>query len=405
MKIFISAGEPSGDLHGANLARALRREIPGVELVGFGGPRMAEAEVTLLFRLVDLAVMWFLRVLLNLHKFVGLLIQADRYFRDERPDALVLIDYPGFHWWLAKRAKARGIPVIYFVPPQLWAWAGWRVKKVRKYVDLLLCSLPFEPKWYRERGVNRAEYIGHPYFDELSEREINMEFLAAQRARAGRVVAILPGSRTQEIERNLPMMLRAAGLVAQSRRDVRFAISCLNGRHADLARSTLEEVGTSGAAIDVFEARTPELIRLADAAWAVSGSVGLELMNEALPSVIVYRIKPLDLMVARPFIKARFISLVNLLADAEVMPEYLTDRDVSTEMATLVLNWLNDPSERAKAASQLTELREQVARPGATARAAERIAAVLQTRHGARGPHFPTKREPQTTTKTVRASD
>ena len=142
--------------------------------------------------------------------FIRLIFKADRYFRDERPDAVVLVDYPGLHWWIAGRAKARGIPVFYFVPPQIWAWAGWRVSKVRKYVDQVLCSLPFEPAWYHARGVPKAVYVGHPYFDELKDRPLDEAFLAEQSARPGSLVAILPGSRTQEVTRNLPEMVRAA---------------------------------------------------------------------------------------------------------------------------------------------------------------------------------------------------
>jgi lipid-A-disaccharide synthase len=133
MRIFLSTGEPSGDLHAANLIHSLKKLRPGVEVVGFGGPRMAEAGGKVLYPLVDLAVMWFVRVLLNLDKFFKLLDDAEREFVANRPDAVVLIDYPGFHWHLAKRAKKHGIPVIYFVPPQIWAWAGWRVEKVTSF--------------------------------------------------------------------------------------------------------------------------------------------------------------------------------------------------------------------------------------------------------------------------------
>ena len=153
MRIFISAGEPSGDLHAANLIRSIRRRLPDAEFVGYGGAKMAGAGATLLYPLVDLAVMWFLNVLLNIVTFIRLIFRADRYFRDERPDAVVLIDYPGLHWWIARRAKARGIPVFYFVPAAALGVGGWRVKKVRKYVDQVLCSLPFEPAWYQARGV------------------------------------------------------------------------------------------------------------------------------------------------------------------------------------------------------------------------------------------------------------
>jgi lipid-A-disaccharide synthase len=376
MRIFLSAGEPSGDLHAANLIRALRTRRPDAEFVGYGGPRMAEAGATLLFPLVEMAVMWFLRVLLNLHKFIGLVGRADRYFRDEKPDAVILIDYPGLHWWIARKAKARGIPVFYYVPPQLWAWAGWRVEKVRKYVDHVLCSLPFEPPWYHARGVARAFFVGHPYFDELAERPIDAGFLDAQRARGGPIVALLPGSRTQEVTRNFPVMLRAAALLAARRPDARFLVACLHDRHRAMVERLIAGAGVS-VPVEVFAARTAELIRLADVAWAVSGSVGLELMVEALPSVVLYKVRRFDLWVARHFIKSRYISLVNLLADAEVMPEYLTPVDVSDELARWAGTWLDDPSARAEASRRLAELRDRVAVPGASDRAAGRIIEAL----------------------------
>ncbi len=155
MKIFFSVGEPSADLHGANLMRAIQVRRPGVEFVGYGGPLMAAAGCDLHCDLTALAVMWFLRVLLNLHKFLDLASRADRYFRHQRPDAVVLIDYPGFNWWIAKRAKAHGIPVFYYTPPQIWAWGSWRVKKMRRFVDHVLCSLPFEGRVVSQARLQR----------------------------------------------------------------------------------------------------------------------------------------------------------------------------------------------------------------------------------------------------------
>ena len=162
MRFFISAGEPSGDLHAANLIRSLRKFYPDAEFAGFGGANMAEAGACLLYPLVNLAVMWFLNVLLNLVTFIRLIFKADRYFRDDRPDAVVLVDYPGLHWWIARRAKARGIPVFYFVPPQIWAWAGWRVKKVRKYVDQVLVQPAVRAGVVSRPGIRRRVYVGHP---------------------------------------------------------------------------------------------------------------------------------------------------------------------------------------------------------------------------------------------------
>jgi lipid-A-disaccharide synthase len=377
MRLFISAGEPSGDLHAANLVRALRERLPDAEFVGFGGPHLERAGARLIYPLVELAVMWFGRVLLNLPRFIALANEAERFFRAERPDAVILIDYPGFHWALAKRARRHGIPVFYYVPPQLWAWAGWRVKKVQKWVDHVLCSLPFEPSWYHARGVPGATFVGHPYFDELAEQPLDAEFLAEQRGRKGPVVALLPGSRTQEVKKNAPAMLRAAAEVARHRPDARFLVACLHERHRELVHDLARHSGIVLDALQIHAGRTPEIIRLADCAWAVSGSVGLELMAAALPTVVLYTVGRLDLVIARPFIKAKYISLVNLLADAEVMPEYLTPRDVSGELATWALRWLGDPSERARASAALAALRDRIAVPGASGRAADRIVAAL----------------------------
>ena len=374
MRIFISAGEPSGDLHAANLIHALRQRDPNIEVVGLGGDKMTEAGAQLIYPLVDLAVMWFLRVVLNINKFFAILAMAERDFIANRPDAVILIDYPGFHWWLAKTAKKHKIPVFYFVPPQLWAWAGWRIKKVKRSVDHVLCSLPFEPQWYHDRGFPNAVHIGHPYFDELSERHLDTAFLAELAESAAPLVAILPGSRTQEVTRNLPIMLKAAAKLAASHPDVRFAVACLHQRHRDLAATILREARVPGSVtIDLYAGKTPELIRAARVAWAVSGSVGLELMTEALPTVVLYKIRAFDLWVARKFIKSKYISLVNLLADDEVMPEYLTAVDVSADLAHWAGRWLAHPAEHKRAAAALARLRDVVAQPGASERAAALI--------------------------------
>ena len=378
MHIFVSAGEPSGDLHAANLVESIRKLRPDARFVGFGGDRIKEAGAEVLYPVVELAVMWFLRVLLNLHKFIGLVNMADRYFGEHRPDAVVLIDYPGMNWWIAKKAKARGIPVFYYVPPQIWAWAGWRVKKVRRFVDHVLCSLPFEPAWYHARGVSQARYVGHPYFDELGGRTLDEGFLSAERIKGGPVVAILPGSRTQEVTRNVPIMLLAAAKLHRQVPGARFVVACLHDRHKAYVQELAAELGLQLPLV-VHSAKTPELIRIADVAWAVSGSVGLELMMEALPTVVLYKVNRIDLLVARRFINSKFISLVNLMADAEVMPEYLTARDVSGELASWGVRWLSKPAERARAASRLAELRDRVAVPGASDRAASAIVDALHS--------------------------
>ena len=405
MKIFFSVGEPSGDLHGANLIRELRRRRPDCEFVGYGGPRMAAAGCRLHEDLTTLAVMWFARVLLNLHKFLALASKADRYFRHHRPDAVVLIDYPGFNWWIARRAKAHGIPVFYYGAPQLWAWGGWRVTKMRRFVDHVLCKLPFEEAWYRARGCN-ATFVGHPYFDELRAEQLDAAFMKRLRTPAGPLVAILPGSRTQEVKSNVGYFLKAAKVVRQRVPRVRFVVAAFKPSQAELVRGA---AAGSGLPIEVHVGRTAEIIHAADCAMAVSGSVSLELLFHTTPTVILYYISRPAFFVQRFFRKVRYITLVNLLtaadlfpkrvatydpadpADAGVlMPEYLTCEDKSEQVAAHVIEWLTDPASRARRVGLLTELRERVGHGGASHRAAEYLLAALDSRRQpALRTHFP----------------
>lgn len=372
MHLFISAGEPSGDLHGANLIRALKKLDPNIECVGFGGERMQGAGCRLLYPLCQLAVMWFFSVIVNIFRFLRLLRQAETYFREKTPDAVIVIDYPGFHFQLIKRAHALGIPVIWFVPPQLWAWASYRVKKVRRWADHVLCALPFEADWFRAQGCS-AEYIGHPYFDELAQRQLDTAFIAAQKAQAGTRIAILPGSRRLEVKRNLSSFLNAAALIHAQRPETRFLIASFNQEQAEMARAMLQATHPTLPA-EVHVHRTPEIIHLAECCLAVSGSVSLELMHGEVPTVVLYRLKGrLDVAVGRYMMRVPYISLVNLLANAKIFPEYLTSRDLSPQLASDILHWLDHPEEMAQLREKLRQLHREVAFPGACAKAAQII--------------------------------
>ncbi|MBY0513198.1 MAG: lipid-A-disaccharide synthase [Gemmataceae bacterium] len=370
MHLFISAGEPSGDLHGSNLTRAIRRADPSARVVGFGGDRMTAAGADLVYPLANLAVMGLRRVLANLRTFFRLGGQAADYFRTHRPDAVVLIDCPGFHLPLARRAHAAGVPVYFFVPPQLWAWKSWRVKQVRRHFDTVLTALPFEEQWYRARGV-QTHYVGHPYYDELAAQQLDPAFLAAERARGGPVVALLPGSRNQEVAANTPLMLAVARRVHAARPDVRFLVAGYNEPQAAAVR---EAVRVANLPVDVHVGRTPEIIELADACVAVSGSVGLEMMYRLKPAVIVYRLGRFTNWLVRRLVHVKYMSLVNLLAGEEVYPEFATPRDESVAIAGHVLRWLNDPAAAAATVEKLRQIKAAVAAPGAC----ERAAAFLQ---------------------------
>jgi lipid-A-disaccharide synthase len=409
LRVFFSAGEPSGDLHGANLIRQLRQRHPGLEAVGYGGPHMAAAGCQLHADLTALAVMWVLRALLNLHKFWGLASRADRYFRHHRPDAVVLIDYPGFNWWIARRAKVHGIPVFYYCPPQIWAWAQWRVKKMRRLVDHVLCCLPFEQVWFREKGCN-ATFIGHPFFDEVRRQQLDEAFLARFQAQPGPLVTILPGSRTQEVTGNLPWLLRAAERIHEAVPDVRFAVASFKPHQAEFARRA---VAGRGLPIEVHVGRTPELIRLGDCCMAVSGSVSLELLYQVKPTVILYYVSRLGFFLQGFFRKVKYITLVNLLATDDLFPkdvtpfdpsqpgaervpypEYLTCEDKSAQVAAHIIEWIRDPQRKAERVAMLEQIRAEVAGGGASAQAAEYILDLVARRSGkVSQPHFAIPRE------------
>lgn len=403
MEIFFSVGEPSGDLHGANLIRELHQAHPDWQFVGYGGPRMAEAGCRLHSDLTQLAVMWVFQVLLHIHQFLGLLRRANHFFQHQRPDLVVLIDYPGFNWWIARRAKAHGIPVVYYGTPQLWAWAGWRVKKIRRYVDHVLCKLPFEPKWFAQRGC-QATFVGHPYFDELNGQNLDATFLRRLAVQDGPLVTILPGSRTQEVRSNMQMFLRAAHRIRQQVPQVRFAVAAFKAHQEELVGEIMRRESVSpgeaslDGVIDIHVGRTPELIHAATCCMACSGSVSLELLYHAKPAVVLYQISRLGYAVQWVFRKVRYITLVNLLTaddpfrerapgiydpedprDAHVlMPEYLTCQDKSAQLAEHVVAWLTDDEKRRRTVRQLKELKSQIGQGGASRRAARYIGRLLE---------------------------
>lgn len=401
MRVFLSAGEPSGDHHAAVLVRELRARRPDVECLGLGGPAMEAAGCRLVADLTRLAVMWFLRVALSIHRFVDLARRAERSFLDERPDICVLIDFPGFHWWLAWRAKRHGIPVVFYCPPQVWAWASWRMAKMRRLVDHVLAPLPFEHEWFLAQGMP-STLVGHPFFDALEKRPHAGSLPEAERAGgAGPLVVLLPGSRGQELTANLDTILRAVSLVGRAVPEARFAVAALHERHAERVREAIAarpEIRRLGIAVVAGQAR--ELIDRATAAVAVSGSVSLELLAAGVPTVIVYRISGLAYVVQSFFRHARFITLVNLLACREpvgpvqpvllpprgvppadpeaVFPEYLAVADPAERAAGHLIGWLRDPAALALARRRVEAVAAPVAHPGSAARAAAAVLAIAR---------------------------
>lgn len=380
MHIFFSVGEPSGDQHAAELIDELRWRVPDVRISGFGGPLMDRAGCERLYPLTDLAVMGFFRVLPLLWTFYKLVQQADVYLAKERPDAVVLIDVPGFNWWIARKAKRHGIPVFYYMPPQLWAWAPWRASKVRRFVDYVVSGLSFEVEWYRQRGID-CEFVGHPFFDEVARHQLDEEFMETLASDDRQIVSLLPGSRVQEVRGNFPIMLEVVGQLHQTNPDARFHVACYKESQQQMCRDMLNAAvrrnpALADARIELAVGRTPEIIEAADCCLMVSGSVSLEMLARRTPAVVLYHGTWWLMILRRIFVTCRYITLPNLMAGREIMPEFVfsgSAKRPATQMAGILSRWLTSAADRSAVASELDQLAGEVAQPGGTSRTADFI--------------------------------
>jgi len=376
MHLFLSVGEPSGDLHAAKLVNELRRRVPGFRSSGLGGPQMEQAGCQVHYRLTDLAVMGLFAVLPLLGRFIGLVRQVGRWLDEDRPDAVLLVDFPGFNWWVARAARRRGIPVIYMMPPQIWAWGGWRIHKMRRLVQLALCPLEFEQEWYTERQV-RARLIGHPFFDEVAQRPLDADFVARQRADSNGqpLVAILPGSRTQEVLANFPVQLEVMDRLHRKFPQARFLVASYKDRQRELCERILAE-RSANLPLEFHVGKVGEILQLGQVCLMVSGSVSLEVLARRVPAVVLYRVGWVNWILGRMLIRCQFISLPNLIAKKKIFPEYVLrsiDPAVVDQMTADLAGWMADPAARARQQAEITALADRLAAPGATHRAASAL--------------------------------
>ncbi|WP_231691176.1 lipid-A-disaccharide synthase [Aureliella helgolandensis] len=372
--IFFSVGEPSGDLHAAKLIEQLQRFCPTSTHRGFGGSLMEQAGCQIDFDLTTMAVVGFVEVLPKLREFFRVADIATDIFREQHPDAVVLVDFPGFNWHIAKRAKQLGIPTFYYLPPQLWAWGAWRLKKMRRYVDHVLCNLPFEQQWYSERGME-VDYVGHPFFDEVAERPLDERFLSTWQDYEGVQVAVLPGSRSREVKHIWPMQLSAIRELSRRYPKTRFMVACLRDQHCLQCKQQLTE-SDRGINIDFFVQRTSEIIELADCALMKSGSVSLEMMARGTPAVVVYHASRVLYGIGRCLTDIQSMTLPNMIAEKTIMPEFLavgsTAQTIEKSVAALD-RLIVDGQERKRQRDELLSVSASVAQTGASRRAARTI--------------------------------
>ena len=322
MKIMMSAGEVSGDLHGERLARAIREQAPDTELIGFGGARMERAGVKLFRNFADYNVMGVWEVIKNLRRILKLLDDLTAYMEKERPDLLVLIDYPDFNWRLAKRAKKLGIPVFSYIPPSAWAWRKGRAKKCAALADTFVAIFPHELPVYEAAGAN-ISFLGNPLVDtvkaELPEKEARAFFGIAPEDHA---VLLMPGSRRQEITMLLPAMLEAAKLLAAKRPGTKFFLPVAAASYEPLIEQLVAEHSVE---VKLTHENRYALMGLADVAAAASGTVVMEAALMGLPCVSLYRLAPLNYMIGRALVHVEHFTLPNILLGETIQPELLQD--------------------------------------------------------------------------------
>ncbi len=374
MHIFFSVGEPSGDQHAALLLEELRRRQPDVRLTGLGGPRMEQAGCHILFPLTTMAVMGIMAVVPKIWEFYKVVCMAREHFARHKPDLVVLIDFPGFNWWIARAAKKHGIPVVYYLPPQLWAWAPWRIRKVRKFVDLVLSGLPFEAEWYALKQVP-VLYVGHPFFDEVTQHALDESFLREWRSERGPTVALLPGSRGHEVHGNWPLMLEAARRLTERHPHVQFLVANYKESQRKFCQDAYRKSGLR-LPISFFVGKTPEIIQLGDCALMVSGSVSLEMLARGTPATVLYRTGWVTYLVGKMLVTIKHLSLPNLIANRKIFPEHLSVGRTEPAIAGVTADldrWLTHPETLAETRMEMAAIRRQVGAVGATGRAAEVI--------------------------------
>lgn len=365
-RIYIIAGEASGDLHGANLIKALRHQSPDVDVRCWGGDLMQSAGAVLVKHYRDLAFMGFAEVLLNIRTIFRNIAFCEEDIQSYRPDILVLIDYPGFNMRIAGFAKALGIRVVYYISPQIWAWKEGRVHQLKKTTDRIVCILPFEQAFYANYGVE-VSYVGHPLLDivpEFPTGDACSDFRERHGLDTRPVIALLPGSRKQEIRVMLPEMLKAA----ESFGDYQIAIGCAPSQHRDFYMEMLGK-----APVTLIEGDTYGLMRCSTAGLVTSGTATLEAALWKMPQVVCYKGNPLSYAIARRLVKVKFISLVNLILDRELVKELIQGDMNPEQMSRELRDILPGGNKREKMSAGYKELRQLLGGSGASAKAASEV--------------------------------
>ncbi len=375
---MIIAGEASGDLHGAALVKAMRKINPDLYFSGIGGEKLRDAGVHLLADASTLSVVGITEVFSKLPGIFKGMTAAKNFLRTRHPDLLILIDFPEFNLHIAGTAKRLNIPVLYYISPQIWAWRSGRVKKIRKRVSHIAVILPFEAGFYRKHHIP-VSYVGHPLLDQTGCMQVNPAFRNAgfTCVHASRI-GFLPGSREGEIARHLPLMIEAAGILSRKRSNMEFVISLAPSVKREFAENIIshfcqtELVEYQTELVEVsFVSGAEKIFETCSVAVAASGTVTLQGAIAGVPMAVIYKVSPLSYLAGKAMIKVRHISLVNLIAGREIVPELIQGKASPENIAATVLKMTDDSEGLERMRTDLLGIRNMLGSTGASERVAE----------------------------------
>jgi lipid-A-disaccharide synthase len=373
---MISCGEPSGDMYAAELARQIRAEEPAAVITGFGGERLRAAGAHLLGDFSGLSVTGLLEVVRILPRTLTIYRRLVAAAKADRPDVFVAIDFPDFNFRLARAMRGLGVPVVYYISPQLWAWRPGRMKTMRRLADRVLVIFPFEERIYQDAGVP-VEWVGHPLLDVMPPSRPGSEIAAEFGLRPDKpIVALLPGSRRNEVSAILPDLVTASQEIRRRLPECQFVLARAPHVSADLLQP-LERLDPPAV---VVEGRTDDVLEVADVALVASGTVTVQAALHECPMVVVYRLSPLTYQLGRRFVNVDTFAMANLVAGKRVVPELIQDDFTPERVAAEALAILTDPERRAAMRRELAEVRKRVGSTGASGRAARAVLQVARLR-------------------------
>ncbi len=368
IKLFISVGEESAELHASRLCEELKNQCPGIELFGFGGNRMKDAGVEILYPLPDLALIGFVEVIKKLPQVARVKHLAEEIWNERKPDAILFVDFPGLHLRLAKRAHELGIPVLYYIAPQAWAWREGRVELMRRVIKKLMVIFPFEEAFFSERGVHTT-YVGHP----LAERFGVMEEEIPQDSYSNAVpesplIGLLPGSRRSELRYILPSLIQAAKRLRERNPRARFLFPLASSLPEDaLKRFDLPSW------IEIRRDPDYRLRKEITFAWTASGTATLENALLGIPMAVVYRTGPVNIFLGRRLVRAPYIGMVNLIAQKGICAEFIQEQCHPESLARHTQTILSSPSRYQEMKDDLKTVRLRLGEKRASANAAREI--------------------------------